>query len=346
MATIKIVILFHLEAQFIEQYLRDATGNSDIRVVSGFQKSESEIAQLVTDAVVIIGDWWQETRITPTIVKSARACRLIIQPSIGYDVVDIAACSEAGIRVANAAGASDISVAEHTLAMSLCLAKKMVEQDQTIREGKWLYNRQNRNAKALELFGKTWGIIGMGRIGRELAVLLTGFNMRILYYDIQKLTANEEAEYNVAWTPFDELLQQSDIVSLHLPLNSNTRHIIGREQFDQMKSNAFLINAGRGGLVDESALSQAIAGDKIAGAGLDVFESEPLPPDHQLIHTKNTVLSMHSAGVTEDSAPRYFSITMENTIQVLNGEEPFNIINHSEVLTSFTDRSSCSSERR
>lgn len=99
-------------------------------------------------------------------------------------------------------------------------------------------------------------------------------------------------------------------------------------------------------MVDELALSQAIAGDKIAGAGLDVFESEPLPPDHQLIHTKNTVLSMHSAGVTEDSAPRYFSITMENTIQVLNGEEPFNIINHSEVLTSFTDRSSCSSERR
>jgi phosphoglycerate dehydrogenase-like enzyme len=223
--------------------------------------------------------------------------KLIQQPSAGYEHIDIKACSERGIRVANAPTANTVSVAEHTIAMGLALLRKLVPANRGVREGRW----EQMTLQPYELAHKTWGLVGLGEIGRAVALRLRPFGLtKVLYYDPHQAPKEVEEQYGVEYSPLPALLKSSDVVSLHLPLTDSTRNMIGAEELSTMKAGAYLINVGRGKLVDEAALADALRGQVIAGAATDVFAEEPPSAADPLLqtHEENTLFFPHIAGVS------------------------------------------------
>jgi phosphoglycerate dehydrogenase-like enzyme len=245
---------------------------------------------------------------------------------VGYQHIDVPACTERRIPVANTPGANTTSVAEHTLACGLSLLRKMLAANQGIREGRW----DQLSLNPVELAGKTWGLIGFGRIGRAVSLRLKPFApARVLYYDVVRLSAEEEDEHGVSYALFRDLLVSSDIVSLHAPLTETTLHMIGDEELGHMKPTAYLINVARGELVDEDALARALKEGRIAGAAVDVFSREPLAADNPLLEAAggNLLLSPHVAGVSTEAAGRIITMAAGNIARVLKGLEPLHVVN-------------------
>ena len=290
---------------------------SDVEIVGVHQFPEEKIIDEVRDALIIIGDFTFNTPITRNIVMAAKGTRLIQQPSVGYQHVDIEACKEAGIPVANTGGANDISVAEHTIMMALSLLKKVIYANNETHRGKW----PQLEVGGGELFGRQYGIIGMGRIGREVAKRLVPFGVNIVYYDITPLSKDVEKGLSVSFMDFETILKTSDIISLHLPLTDETKGMIGDGEIALMKPTAILINVGRGELVNEDALANAIKEGKIAGLGIDVFSEEPIRSDNPLIGLENVILTPHIAGVSNEAKGRIIAMAFENIVHVLMGRE-------------------------
>ena len=234
------------------------------------------------------------------------------------------ACKEAQISVANTAGANSISVAEYTILAALCLLKNIFFASRTTAKGEW----QQMQIRPVELYGKTWGIVGMGRIGKLLAQRLIVFGVTILYYDPWRLTLETEQLMSVTYVPFYELIKTSDIISLHCPLTEETKGLIGKEELSTMKSSAIIINVARGEIIDENALADALKEGRIAGAALDVFSDEPINSNNPLLKVDNDrlLLTPHVAGVSIESQIRIINLTIENIIAVISGREPVNII--------------------
>ena len=234
------------------------------------------------------------------------------------------ACKEAQISVANTAGANSISVAEYTILAALCLLKNIFFASRTTAKGEW----QQMQIRPVELYGKTWGIVGMGRIGKLLAQRLIVFGVTILYYDPWRLTLESEQLMSVKYVPFYELIKTSDIISLHCPLTEETKGLIGKEELSTMKSSAIIINVARGEIIDENALADALKEGRIAGAALDVFSDEPINSNNPLLKVDNDrlLLTPHVAGVSIESQIRIINLTIENIIAVISGREPVNII--------------------
>jgi phosphoglycerate dehydrogenase-like enzyme len=222
-------------------------------------------------------------------------------------------------------GANAISVAEHAIMLILAALKHLHALDDGVRHGRW------RGAAAAagrvhELFGSTVGIVGMGRIGREVAQRLAGWNVSIVYYDPFRLSADVEHQLGARYVELDQLLRIADAVTVHVPLNASTRHLIDAESLSLMKPSAVLVNTARGGLVDEEALAAALREHRILGAGLDVLSQEPPPADHPLLELSNVVLTPHSAGPTWESFPRRFANCFENIERVQRGEKPLWVV--------------------
>ena len=234
------------------------------------------------------------------------------------------ACKEAQISVANTAGANSISVAEHTILAALCLLKNIFFASRTTAKGEW----QQMQIRPVELYGKTWGIVGMGRIGKLLAQRLIVFGVTILYYDPWRLTLESEQLMSVKYVSFYELIKTSDIISLHCPLTEETKGLLGKEELSTMKSSAIIINVARGEIIDENALADALKEGRIAGAALDVFSDEPINSNNPLLKVDNDrlLLTPHVAGVSIESQIRIINLTIENIIAVISGREPVNII--------------------
>jgi len=236
---------------------------------------------------------------------------------------------EEGIPVCNIGGANAISVAEHTLALALMLLKRATYAHQKIVQGVWA--QEELLNVAAEVNGKVWGIIGLGRIGREVAVRAKAIGARIVYTDIARLQPAEEARIGVEFLPLQRLLAESDVVSIHVPLNKNTSKMIGEREFRLMKSSGVFVNVSRGELVDEAALARAVAEGWIGGAGVDVFSKEPVPQEHPLVAVArqgaNIVLTPHIAGATNDARMRIIQVTVENVMRVLLGQPPNNVVN-------------------
>jgi phosphoglycerate dehydrogenase-like enzyme len=245
---------------------------------------------------------------------------------VGYQHIDVDACTARGIKVANTAGANTISVAEHTIAWGLCLLKNMFHAHTSTKSGGW----EQMSIKPAELKGKVWGIVGFGRIGQAVAERLKPFGLsRILYYDSYRPGPSVEKEFGVEYTEMTNILSQSDIISLHAPLTDATRAMINEDALNSMKPGAYLINVARAELVDEKALAEAIIKGKIAGAGIDVFSDEPVTMDNPLlgVESEKLLFSPHVAGVTDEAAGRIINMAAANIARVLKGEKPESLVN-------------------
>jgi len=267
-------------------------------------------------------------KITAEIMDQAKNLIIIARYGVGYDNIDIEAATKRGIIVTYTPHANSTSVAEHTFALILSLLKKIVEANLSIKSGEWIGTK----FVGVELEGKTIGIIGTGAIGKKVARIAKGFNMNILLYDIIK-DENLERNLNAKYVDLKELLLNSDIVSIHVPLTPETRHMISEEEFKIMKKNAIIVNTARGEIIDEKALIKALKEKWIAGAALDVFEKEPPDEDNPLLKMDNVICTPHSAAFTIDALKRMDKMIVEDVISALRGEKPKNIVNK-EVLNS------------
>jgi D-3-phosphoglycerate dehydrogenase len=261
---------------------------------------------------------------TQALIERCQALLAMSASGAGYDPIDVAACTAAGVLVVNQSGANAEAVAEHVIAMLLSLTKKIAQTDRSLHTERGVDREtfKGRNAQ-----GRTIGIIGIGNVGRRVARICgKGIEMRVLAYD-PYLTAAEIEARGAIPVQLDELLAQSDFVTIHCPLNDETRGLIGRQELALMRSSAFLINTARGGIVDEDALSGALTDGKIAGAGVDVWVLEPPPMDHQLLTFDNVLATYHTAGVTEDSRTLMAQWNADQVVQILRGEYPPRLIN-------------------
>jgi D-3-phosphoglycerate dehydrogenase len=245
------------------------------------------------------------TKVEKEMIDKMDKMKLIIRGGVGLDNIDVAYAKKKGIKVFNTPAASSRSVAELTLAHMLALSRNIVRGTIGIREGKW----EKKQLEGSELYGKTLGIIGLGRIGKELAKLAKTLGMRVLGYDPYSKVEDIEK------VTLDELLGNSDYISIHVPLIEETRHMIGKNEFSKMKSNAILINCARGGVVDEEALLKALKTGKIAGAGLDVFETEP-PRVSELMKLSNVTFTPHIGASTKEAQERIG----EEVVKIINEE--------------------------
>ncbi|MEW6661014.1 MAG: hydroxyacid dehydrogenase [Bacillota bacterium] len=277
----------------------------------------------------------RSTKLENEVLEAADSLKVIGRHGIGLDNIDVPFATQKGIAVVNAPTANVNSVAEHVIAMMLALTKKLLPADQALRAGDFAVKGaslpqlcQSKGFSGIELEGKTLGLIGFGKIGSLVAKkCVAAFAMKVLAFD-PPLKGRIELPPETAWAESkEELLAQSDFVSLHLPLTPATRDFIGEAELALMKPSAYLINAARGGVVNEDALVKALKAGTIAGAGLDVFAQEP--PDHtmELFRLPNVIVSPHAAAMTEEALQRMAREAVEGVLAVLRGESPFNLVN-------------------
>ena len=253
-----------------------------------------------------------------TTLAGARRLRLVQLLSVGYDRFNLAGARAARVPVAVNGGANAIAVAEHTILLMMATLRHLTELDAGVRAGRW-----SSGVKRLyELWSSTIGIVGMGRIGQEVARRLRGWGATLIYHDPVRLPAERERDLGVAFVSLEDLLARADVVTVHVPLSSATRHLVDARALARMKPTAVLVNTARGDLVDEAALAGALRSGRIGGAGLDVLSAEPPPADHPLLSTPNTVLTPHMAGPTWQSWPRRFGNAYANIARVQRGERP------------------------
>jgi glyoxylate reductase len=295
-------------------------------VVDVHKVPEDRLIAEIADADLLLGDYTGNTPITRAVAQAAGKLKLIQQPSVGYNHIDVAACREFGIPVANTPGANDIGVAEHTVMLALACLKKLPFYNAKTHQGQWLFTQAQREG-IFEINGKIYGLLGMGRTARAVAERLAPFGVRLLYYDIVPLSAEDEKKYQASYAPLEEILRIADVVSLHLPLTPETTKIINTTMLALMKPTAVLINVGRGALVDEAALAEAVRSKRLAAAAVDVYIQEPPPVDHPYFGVENIILTPHLAGSTRESGMRIMSMSQDNLIRVMKGEAPLWVLN-------------------
>ncbi len=238
--------------------------------------------------------------VTRKVIEAADNLLVIGRAGVGVDNIDVEAARVRGIEVLTSPEATTQSVAELTVGLMLAVARKIAFCDRKIRAGEW----PKKYAVGMELYGKTLGVIGAGRIGSAVArIAKLGFNMNVIYYDIARNTKLEE-EIGAKYVPLEELLREADVISIHVPLTEETRYMINEERLKSMKKTAILINTSRGAVIDTKALVKALREGWIAGAGLDVFEEEPLSLNHPLLELENVVLTAHIGASTEEAQER------------------------------------------
>ena len=252
--------------------------------------------------------------------RSATKMRLVQLISAGYDHVDIEAARKAKVPVANNGGANAIAVAEHTIMLMLAVQKRVVRFHNDVVAGKWRAGNPNES-RIYELAGKTLGIVGLGNIGKKVARRAAAFDMVVQYYDIARLTEDQEDAIGARFVLLEELLRTSDVVSLHVPLTDSTRRLLGERELGMMKRSAIVINTCRGPVIDEDALHRALTQGQIAGAGLDVFVEEPPAPSHPLFALPNVTLTPHSAGPTWENWTARFRNGFDNIQRVAAGDK-------------------------
>jgi D-3-phosphoglycerate dehydrogenase len=245
-------------------------------------------------------------------------CRLVQQPSVGFDVIDHRAAAELGIPVANAAGYNRDSVADWTVMAILNLVRQGALSDRAMRQGDWPFQR----VRGRELGAMTVGIVGVGNTGNAVATRLRPFGSRLVFTDVVPRSLPGAVPL-----PLDDLLAEADVVTLHVPLDDTTRGLIGNAQLRRMRPGAYLINASRGPVVDEAALVRALDAGHLGGAGLDVFEVEPLPAESALRGFENVFLTPHAAALTDEAESRLLDVCGANLRRVMQGLEPFNVVN-------------------
>lgn len=307
----------------MEHFERLAAGGEEIVWVDSNQPVEKQ-AEDLRGVVAVIPT---PSRYPEELAKLTPSVRLVQTISAGTNMIDKVALGELGILVANNGGGNAIAVAEHTIALMVSAFRKFQLQFNNVKDGNWAGDiRANWFSQAYEVAGKKIGIVGLGRIGSRLARRLQGWECELVYSEIVDIDPALEEELHVTRVSLEELLTTSDIVSLHVPLNRNTRHMISDREFDMMKPTALLVNACRGPVVDEEALFRAIRDKKIAVAALDVTEEEPTPVDNPLLQFDNVLITPHLAALAIESHERSRAFAVYNTQRVAGGEEPESVV--------------------
>ena len=252
-------------------------------------------------------------------IESARSLQVISRHGVGFDNIDVGAAARRGIPVLITPEANLRSVAEHVFALALAVSRNLIPADRYVRDGRFA---DRDDLVGRELFGTTLGIVGLGRIGAEVAGIgAGGFGMEVLGHD-PNLEPDEVRDRGAEPTPLADLLGACDLLTVHVPLSEATRGMIGRRELASMRPGAVLIQASRGGVVDEDALVEALRSGRLAGAGIDVFDAEPPPKDHPFFALDNVVLTPHAAAFTEQALRRMAMDAARGIIDVLDGADP------------------------
>ena len=258
--------------------------------------------------------------VTRRVIEAAPSLRVISRQGVGFDTVDINACTERGIIVTTTPNTSTCSVAELAISLMMALLRHVPQSDQAVKAGKWSRFLGN------EMTEKTLGLVGFGRIAQDVSRKLNGFDLQILYYDPYRPNPEIERSLNARYTPLEELFQQADIISLHSALNDQTRNLINGQTLALMKPSAILVNTARGGLVDEGALAEALRSGRLAGAASDVFVNEP-PTGSPLLSLDKFIAAPHSGAFTAEANARVAIASAQNLVDGLQGRWPASIVN-------------------
>jgi glyoxylate reductase len=263
------------------------------------------------------------------VIESLPKLRVISQYAVGFDNIDISAATQRGIIVTNTPGVLTETTADLTWALIMSACRRITEADKYVRKGEWKVAWGPKMLLGRDIHKSTLGIIGLGRIGRAVARRATGFSMRILYHSRTRNDKARETEQETGaeWANLEELLQESDIVTIHVPLNQDTLNLIGSHELAMMKSGAVLVNTSRGSVVDEDALYHSLRSGHLGGAGLDVFRQEPISLKNPLLELPNVVVAPHVGSATVATRGRMAQICAENLIAALGGTVPSNIVN-------------------
>lgn len=260
------------------------------------------------------------------LMDAASNLRVISQMAVGYDNIDVAAATARQIPVGHTPGVLTDATADFTWALLMAAARRVVQADRFTRSGQWQTWEPDLLLGA-DVAGATLGLIGLGRIGQAVARRAKGFDMTILYTSRHRLPANQEAELGVQYAELDDLLKQSDFVSLHVPLTEETTHLICDREFDLMQSTAILINTARGAVVDPAALHRALSQGKIAAAAIDVTEPEPIPMDSPLLNLENLIIAPHIGSASRQTRKKMADMAISNLIAGLQGNRLPHCIN-------------------
>jgi D-3-phosphoglycerate dehydrogenase len=284
------------------------SGIDDPDFVAAFQKADA----------VLSGN---DLIIDEALLQQTDRLKAVAKMGVGLDMIDVEAATRHGVLVFNTPGVNDQAVADHTFSLILAVARKILYCDRSLRENRW----EHTKILGLELWQKTLGLIGLGAIGRNVALRAEGFRMRVVAYD-PYWPAAFAAEHGIEQMEIDELLRTSDVVSLHVPLMAETRHLVDADALSRMKPGAILVNCARGGIVDEAALVEALQKKQIAGAGIDVFEAEP-PSGSPLLALDNVVLTPHTAAFTTQALSNMDWGVTDQLIGYASGKKPPHAVN-------------------
>jgi glyoxylate reductase len=308
----------------------EAAGEIEIRLwADDLPPSPDKLAELLhgcKGALTLVTD-----RIDAAVLDREPQLKVVSNFAVGYDNVDVPAATARGVAVCNTPDVLTQTTADFAFALLMAAARRIVEGVDYVRAGKW----KTWGPKLLlgrDLWGATLGIVGFGRIGREVARRARGFNMTVLAYDTYR-DENAARELGATYRPFDDVLRESDFVTLHVALTPETRHLIGTRELALMKREAILVNAARGPVVDTDALVAALRDGVIGGAALDVTDPEPLPADHPLIHMSNAIVVPHIASASVATRDNMAEMAARNLLAALRGQRPAHIVNP-EVLPS------------
>ncbi len=307
------------ELFIIEQYLDDLSEIADVITTPSY--AEDELARAAEGADIILTCY---ANITARVINAASNLKGIVKYGVGTDAIDIEAATAKGVMVVNCPDYGSDTVADHAFALMISLARKIPTLDRVMRENAWAWPAPG--LLGVDLAGKTVGLIGFGRIGRAMSRRCEGFSMTRLVFDPYVDPASV-SEYGVTFTPFDELLERSDFVSIHSVLTPETTGLIDWAALQKMKETAYLIDVSRGAIIDEDALIRALDDNLIAGAGFDVFAHEPVASDYPLLGRDNVILTPHLAWWTKEAFERVERDTLDGIRDILAGNRPKNLKN-------------------
>ncbi len=304
----KTIILLETVAKEAMQLLKEA---SDMHIITGFDEVslQKNIANTTIDAIITRG----KGQVREKLLNQLPHLKVISRCGVGLDNIDFAAATKRGIKVVNAPNSNANTIAEHTISLLLLLQRNLYGAITMVKEGRW---NERGTYVGDEIHGKTLGILGLGNIGKKVACIADAMGMNIIYWSAQK----EDVPY--PFLSLEEVLKNSDALSLHLPLTTKTEHLINENALAKMKTTALLINTARGKIIDQKALSKALANKKIGGFAADVLAVEPPETNESLLQYPNTLITAHVGSLTATTYTQMCVMTVENTLKILRGEAP------------------------
>jgi glyoxylate reductase/D-3-phosphoglycerate dehydrogenase len=321
-STMKIGIVTNPAPERHESFRRAALPEMELAFVADNASPDEAVEGLKDcDAIILAAP---TANLTVDVLRQCPNVKLVQSILAGYDRIDVKGMSEIGVRFANNGGSNAVPVAEHALALMLALGRNIVRQANNTKARKWADGV--RGLPTWELSSKRVGILGLGPIGQAMARLVTGFGGETVYYKRTPASAELESALRAKYVPLDELMSTSDTISVHLALTPETRHLIGAREIALMKPTAIIVNTSRGAVIDEQALYEALKDGRIAGAGLDVLEQEPTPPENPLLELDNAIVTPHQSGISRESGPRSARFAFENARRAVLGEPVQSVI--------------------